>query len=238
MPPRSQPPGVRLSGRLRPVLQPFPGSTASGDLRRTAELRRPATQHRRGSHRRVRRPAAYGLGSPGQHSRLLEAGRLRSRAGSSPGTLRLRGVVPPGTDSLAPGPGPRVPQGAARPVPRRVGAAAAGRGAEEAGPRAHRCQAGRRPSTRRGEGAGWFARGEAGGDDLRPPGDQGQPGQALGDRHAGPRRQAGRHRGHRRPGRRSLLAQRQLPAPPCSTTSASARRTASARSRGPAALPP
>ena len=48
------------------------------------------------------------------------------------------------------GPSPRVPQGAARPVPRRVGAAASGQGAEEAGPRTHRCQAGRGPYARRG----------------------------------------------------------------------------------------
>ena len=47
MPPRPQPPGVRLPDRLRPPVQPLPGPAAPGDLRRTPELRRDATEHRR-----------------------------------------------------------------------------------------------------------------------------------------------------------------------------------------------
>ena len=47
MPPRPQPSGVRLPDRLRPAVQPLPGSAAPGDLRRVAQLRRAATEHRR-----------------------------------------------------------------------------------------------------------------------------------------------------------------------------------------------
>ena len=145
-----------------------------------------ATGHRRDRYRRVRGPAAYRLGSPSAHSGIPQADRLRPWGSRCPGTLRLRGIVSPGADRLVARPSPRVPQGAARPLPRRVGAAAAGRGAEEAGPRTHRCQAGRGPFARRGEGPRRPAGGEGGGGDLRPPGDQGQPGQALGGRHAEP----------------------------------------------------
>src|SRR3954453_23920636 len=68
VPPRPQPPGVRLPDRLRPTVQPLPGPAAPGGLRRTPELRRYTVEHRHNPPRGVRSPPTDGLRSSDTHS--------------------------------------------------------------------------------------------------------------------------------------------------------------------------
>ncbi len=215
MPPRPQPPGVRLSGRLRPAVQPLPGSAAPGDLRRAAaassrsnwaSMRRGSPSTRPGSTRtrsirtRIRDYLKLVVFDTGQAQalerfvfeescRLEQTASLLARAREF---LKGRRVLFPAESALLRLVGEQKKRAREHIVAKLAGGLSPG---VIEGPR--------RP-----------AGGEGGRGDFRPPGDQGQPGQALGDRHAGPRRQAGRHRGHRHPGRRPLLVERQLPTRP------------------------